>query len=107
MTGRLANPEQIVAGLLIQRDAGPDTGMDEEPLSVVVVSRQVVDPGEVIGREVFGRGDAVRSQCGAAVVGEPAADRVMGREASEEEILVIAGQGDDPVGIGHLHVHDR
>ena len=33
------DPEQVVPGLVVQRDAWPDTGMDEEPLPVVVVGR--------------------------------------------------------------------
>ena len=106
---RLADPKLVVAGLLRERHAGPQAGMDEEVAAERVAQGEAAQEGEMRGWEPRGPGggvgadrDAPTVQGIGAAVHHPGLDRRIGRrvDGGQHQVFVVAHEVDDGADAG-------
>ena len=121
---RIADPDQIVAGLGIERHAGADAGVDEEVAAEADGELAGVEEGQVLGREGDGEGvagggrepgagvgNAVRGERGVAahVVGEPVVGAVVpvGIAQIGRDVAVVVAEQEPRRQVGGLERDQR
>ncbi len=107
---RLPDPEQILLRLKRQRNAGPDTGMDEQAMPVRVHQRKLPKPCQVLSRQIAGVIDPVTLEGPLAPISPPVhqiAIRTISARSSDQHLFMIAAQADETTLLIRLSPHQE
>src|SRR5262249_796734 len=103
---RLANPQDHILLLLLQRNAGPDASVNVEAHTVTERERKVLEPAEVLLRNGICMVDPIAVEGFLTSVPQPRQFVLMLRSV-DQHVLVIAAQADDPVGCTELRFDQK
>jgi hypothetical protein len=89
---RLPYPKEVLRSLVGERPIWVNSGMNEEPQSIIVGEWPICKPMDVLGRNFIGCKNAVADEGGGATVIDPVSGGRRVEERMKEPLLVIAPQ---------------